>query len=55
MEEKKRRIRGQSALGNFEQSKQVASEEEERRTEADRQKTERLRALRQAQEPPARK
>ncbi len=48
MDDKKRRSRGPSPRGDFEQSKVIAGEEEQRKREADRQKTERLRALRQA-------
>jgi hypothetical protein len=47
-EHKKRRKRGPSAFGNFEQSKTVAEETIKERREAEMKKTERLRELRLA-------
>ncbi len=46
---KKRRKRGPSALGNFDQSKAIAEETIKEHREAERQKTERLRELRLAE------
>ena len=48
-ENKKRRKRGPSAFGNFDQSKAIAEETIKERREAERQKTERLRELRLAE------
>ncbi|WP_158025984.1 hypothetical protein [Pararhizobium arenae] len=49
MDDKKRRHRGSSPFGDFEQSKKVAVEEERKKREAEKLKTERLGALRLAQ------
>ncbi|WP_428413454.1 hypothetical protein [Pararhizobium sp.] len=48
-ENKKRRKRGPSAFGNFDQSKTIAEATIKERREAERQKTERLRELRLAE------
>ena len=48
MDDKKRRSRGPSPRGDFEQAKKFAAEEEGKKRASDKLKTERLRALRLA-------